>query len=314
MSPSIHARLSKPVFWSLSCVALGCALLSPSVQAAIACTGLSATSVSGTTPVSGNLDLVGTMNFTCTRLTTDATNQTIFLGVNIGENPDGSATTGTDREMTRQTGTQQVNYSIFRNAGYTGAWTSGTGRALNNTNIGGLQTAITFSSASTTAQNFSFPYYLRVTQANWGAAAALAGIYDDVGLLATLRLNNTNGPIQSTAAFGVTMSKPKHCYFSSSPTNVALTYTAFAATAQNGASNFSVNCTAPTTYTMTLDSTSGVLVGLRYNLALSNSGTIVGNGFQQNHSVTVTLPAGQAGNCSGANCNGSRAHTITITY
>ena len=110
------------------------------------------------------------------------------------------------------------------------------------------------------------------------------------------------------------MSKPKHCYFSSSPTNVALTYTAFAAAAQTGTSNFSLNCTAPTTYTMALDSTTGVLVGIRYNLVLSNTATITGTGFQQNHSVSVTLPAGQAGTCNSGNCNGSRAHTITITY
>lgn len=314
MKQSIQARLSKRAFWSLSSVALGCALLSPTAQAAVACTSLSVTSVSGTTPVSGNLDLTGSMSFTCTRLAGDPTSQTIFIGVNIGENPDASVVTGTDREMTRQTGTQQVNYSVFRNGAFTGPWTSGTGRALNNTNTGGLQTAVTFSSAATTSQSFSFPYYIRVTQANWGAATALAGIYDDLGLLATLRLNNTTGAIQSTASFGVTMSKPKHCWFSSSPTNVALTYTAFSTNAQNGTSNFSLNCTAPTTYTMALDSTSGVLVGLRYNLALSNTGTITGTGFQQNHSVTVTVPAGQAGNCSGANCNGSRAHTITITY
>jgi Spore Coat Protein U domain len=310
--PILAGRRQRFPLQALACATL---LLSPYAMAAITCGSPSATSVSGTTPTSGNLDLTGNISFTCSRLTTDPTTQTIFLGVNIGENPDASATTGTDREMTRQTGTQQVNYSVFRNSGFTGAWTSGTGRAINATQTGGLQTAITFSSAATTVQSFSFPYYIRVTQANWGAAAALAGIYDDLGLLVTLRLNNTTGTVQgSPGPFGVTMSKPKHCYFSLAATPLTISYTAFSSTARTGSTSFRVSCTAPTTYTMALGSSSGVLVGLRYTLALSATGTQTGTGFEQTYGVTGTIDAGQAGTCGTGSCTGSQSHTITISY
>ncbi len=304
--------------WIVSSLTLAGAVVSPFAVAAIACAGGPlANSVSATTPVSGNLDFSGLISFTCTRLTTDLLTQTVYIGINIGENPDGSAATGTDREMTRQTGLQQINYSVFRNSTPSGAWTSGTGRALGNTATGGLQTAITFS-AGATSQAFSFPYYIRVLAASWSAATAPAGIYDDLGLLATLRLNNSTGAIQgSPASFGVTMSKPSHCYFSVTPGNISMSYISLSTSPVTASSNYSINCTNSTTYTMALNSSNGVLVGLQYTLALSATGTRTGSGFQQNYTVNATIPAGQAGTCASGSCSATSAvgaHVVTITY
>ncbi len=311
-------QYSSKRLWIVSSLTFASALVSQSAVAAIACAGGPlATSVSATTPLSGNLNFSGLISFTCTRLATppDPLTQTIYIGINLGENPDGLG--GTDREMSRQTGAQQINYSIFRNATPSGAWTSGAGRALGNTATGGLQTAITFS-AGATSQAFSFPYHVQVTAANWGAAAAPAGIYDDLGLLATLRLNNSTGTVQgSPASFGVTLSKPSHCYFSVLPGNISMSYTSLSTSPVTASSNYSINCTNSTTYTMALNSSNGVLVGLQYTLALSATGTRTGSGFQQNYTVNATIPAGQAGTCASGSCSATSlvgAHVVTITY
>jgi spore coat protein U-like protein len=293
---------------SLACLlVLGAA--HPQAFAAITCASVTATNATGITPASGNLDISGSITVTCTRLAGDPTTQVIYIGINTGENPDGTA----GREFTRQSGTQQMNYAIFRNSTPSGAWSEGNGRAPGSTLGGGLQVTVTFTSAGTTSQSFTYPYYIRVTQANYSGAGQPPGIYDDSPLV-RVRLNDRNGPIQATAIFTPVVSKPSHCYFSLPPSTLNMNYTAFSTTAQTGSTSFGVSCTATTTYTMALSATSGVLLGLNYTLALSATGTQTGNGFQQSYNVTGNIAAGQAGTCATGSCTGTQARTITITY
>lgn len=288
-------------------LALGAA--SQDAHAAINCGSVTATSATGITPVSGNLDIGGTITVTCTRLTTDLTTQVIYIGMNTGENPDGTA----GREFTRQSGTQQMNYAVYRNSTPSGAWSEGNGRAPGATQGGGLQVTVTFTSGTTTSQSFTYPYYIRVTQANYIGAGQPAGIYDDTPVI-RVRLNNSTGTLQASTNFTPTVSKPSHCYFSLAPGNLTMSYTAFASSAQTGSMSFGVSCTATTTYTMALSATSGTLLGLNYSLALSATGTQTGTGFQQTYNVIGTIPAGQAGSCTTGSCTGTQARTITITY
>ncbi len=307
-----NRRLSGSAFSRLGCMtalALAASWVTTQAHAAIACTGLSATSASGTTPASGNLDFTGSITVTCSRLTTDALTQVIYIGLGLGENPDGTA----GREMTRQTGAQQMNYAVYRNSGFTGAWSEGNGRAPGNATGGGLQPTITFSSAATTSQSFSFPYYARVTQANYGGVAQPAGIYDDLTVGVTVRLTSRTGTVQSTGTIGLTVSKPSSCYISSAPSALALNYDSFRTTALTGNTAFSVSCTASTAYTLALDATSGTIVGLNYTLALSSASS-TGTGFAQGFTVNANMIAGQSGICAAATCNGSQARTLTITY
>jgi spore coat protein U-like protein len=292
-----------------SMIAAAMLLLSPVAHAAISCSGVTVTSVSGTTPAAGNLDMTGNITVTCTRLTTDATSQAVYIGINAGENPDGTA----GREMTRQTGTQQMDYAIFRNATPSGGWSEGAGRAPGSATGGGLQVTVNFSSAATTAQSFSFPYYVRVTNANYSGTARPPGIYDDQAVRVRVRLDSRTGPIQGDAFFNVTVSKPSHCFFSTPPSALSISYTSFSTTAQTGSTNFNVSCTATTAYTLSLDATSGVLLGLTYSLALSGSSG-VGTGFPQNYSVNGTIPAGQAGTCTTPTCTGTQPRVVTISY
>ena len=64
---------------------------------------------------------------------------------------------------------------------------------------------------------------------------------------------------------------------------------------------------------MSLDATSGTLIGLNYTLALSTPSS-VGTGSQQTHSITGNMAAGQAGNCATGTCSASQARTLTIPY
>jgi spore coat protein U-like protein len=276
-------------------------------NAAIACSSVTATSVNGITPTTGALNLTGNITVNCTRLTGDPLTQAVYIGINAGEDPDGTA----GRELTRQSGTQQLNYGLFRNATPSGGWSEGINRAPGAAGGGGLLVTITFSSLATTAQSFSYPYYLRVTQANHSAAPA--GIYDDIATI-RVRLGGNTGAVESTTTFTPTISKPSHCYFSSPPGNLTMNYIAFSATPATGSSNFSVSCTASTPYTMALSSTSGVLIGLNYSLALSATSS-TGTGFAQPFSVNGSIATGQAGTCTTGSCTATSApRTITITY
>jgi spore coat protein U-like protein len=290
--------------FALHGIALGALLASGTAQAAIACGSITATSVNGVMPITGDLNLTGNFTVTCTRSAGDPTTQVIYIGLDQGEPPAG-------RAMTRQTSADTMNYAIFRNATPSGSWTSGAGRSPGSILGGGLQVTITFTSASTTVQSFSYPYYFRVTAGN--ASGKPAGIYDDLNITTTVRLTSQTGAVQSTTVFGTTVSKPSHCYFSSSPTNMVINYSSFSPTAQSGTSNFSVSCTQSTPYTLALDATSGTLLGLNYSLSLSST-SATGTGFVQNFSVTGTVPAGQVGTCSTATCSASQTRVITVTY
>ena len=118
----------------------------------------------------------------------------------------------------------------------------------------------------------------------------------------------------ATGNFNVTVNLTSVCTIASGPADVAFTYTSFqagAATATGG--GFSVQCTNTLPYTMSLDATSGTVIGLNYTLALSAaSGT--GNGASQAYSITGSMASGQGGTCALGSCSGSQGRVLTVTY
>ncbi len=299
------ARKSTRVATAAAAAVAGIFLTNTNAQAAIACTTVTATNVSGIYTRTVALDRTGSISVTCTRAATDAITQVIYLSMNQGEAPAG-------RNMTRQTGTELLAYTLLRNPGPppTGSWTTGAGRAAGATNAGGYQPTVNFGSTATLSTTATYPYYFRVA-ANITRAA---GIYDDELVLITVKLGSSTGAVQSTTTFTVNASIQAQCYFSSAPTAMSLSYAAFSPTAPSAVSNFGVSCTEGTPYTMALDATSSVLVGLKYDLSLSSSGS-TGTGFRQNYTATATIPAGQVGTCASAGaCSATEARTITITY
>ena len=118
----------------------------------------------------------------------------------------------------------------------------------------------------------------------------------------------------ATGNFNVTVNLTSKCEISAGPTDVAFTYTSFqaaAATSTGGA--YTVRCTNTLPYTMSLDATSGTVVGLNYTLSLSAAaGT--GNGAGQNYTINGSMVSGQGGTCALGSCAGTDARVLTITY
>lgn len=114
--------------------------------------------------------------------------------------------------------------------------------------------------------------------------------------------------------FNVTVNLTSACSITAGPTDVAFTYTSFqAAAASSTGGAFSVKCTNLLPYTLSLDSTTGTVIGLNYSLALSAAGG-TGNGNAQAYSVNGTMAAAQSGNCAAATCSGSQVRQLTVTY
>ena len=130
-------------------------------------------------------------------------------------------------------------------------------------------------------------------------------VYRQVGTVATSRASQTLPISIDTAAV---------CSMTTIP-NIAMAYTAFSAAAVTATTTFGVTCSSALAYTVALDRTSDVAVGVNYAVALSSPGG-TGTGAQQNYTVTVTAAADQAGACATASCVGSQAtpHTVTVTY
>lgn len=276
-----------------------CALLAcGTTQAQVSCS-VTATSVSGTYARATALNLTGNISVTCSR-NSGIKNRTIYIGVNNGVNG--------VRNLKRQSGSDLLAYSIYRNAGNTGSWTEGAGQTSGTTAAGGLLAAWDFN-ASNSPPTQNFAYYFQ-------AAAGYnmpPGIYDDSPVTVTVHLDSGSGAVLTAVTFIPQVTILASCSLSSPPGTLTLNYTSFSTTAVNNSTNFDATCTLTTPYTLALDATSGTISGINYTLALSTaSGT--GTGLAQTYSVTGTAAAGQAGTCSGAACSASQSRTLTITY
>ena len=102
---------------------------------------------------------------------------------------------------------------------------------------------------------------------------------------------------------------------------MALVYNAFSASAVSAYSPFAVSCTQGTSYGITLDASSAVLLGLKYDLLLvaaasdtALAASLSGTGFAQSYRVKGSIVAGQAGSCATGTCTASATRAMTITY
>lgn len=141
-----------------------------------------------------------------------------------------------------------------------------------------------------------------------GQTASASGGYGDA---VTMSLSYPGGATV-TGTIPVTIYAPAVCSFTTPPGAIALSYTSFGGAA-SGFTTFGVRCTTGMTYTLSTDVPEGVLLNLRYVLSLSQA-IANGTGAPQSHTVTATIPAGQAGTCGGGACTGTNTHTITVGY
>ena len=273
---------------------LGLLLFAGPASAAITCTAsvTSVTVVYDPTAASQNVT-TGSYSVTCIRLASDPNTFSWQLGVNDGL----QAAAGLNRV---QSGARRYSYDTWRVSPYNNAnkWgdTAGT-RFTGTLNFGASLTAST-----------SGPFDIVLAA---GQAVQPAGTYTDT-VTATLR--DSGGVAINTSTFGVSVLTTNTCQISVPPGNLDFTYTSFQVSSSSANTSYGVRCTTGLPYTMALDATSGTLVGLTYNLAITPSSSGTGNGATQTYTINGTMAAAQSGTCASAVCTGSQTRTLTLSW
>ena len=264
-------------------LALGAQAACAAISCTISSSGVTMAYPANTSPVIAQTSFT----VTCARnLAGDPTSVSYTVAADNGLNPNGQ----NNRAFS---GTNSLRYDVYRDGACSSTWKG------NQTIADSITTLSGFTPVSKTT---TF----------WGCVVTSqsppAGTYID-----TVTMTLTYGTSTATNTFPVSIATPATCSITTAPGPVAFgTYVALGA-AVNASASFAVTCTNYLPYTMALDAGSGVIVGLRYTLALDAT-TSTGTGAAQMHSISGNLAAGQAGTCSAATCSGSQTRTLTITY
>ena len=276
----------------------------PEAQAAVACTVNAGAGFTRAYNAAGGVAANGSSSFTvtCTRAITDSTVGTLQIRNDRGQNRT------SDQQRALRTGAANCGtaancllYNLTRPiAG--GLWS-------NNVPSQSIDLAFDFLSTATTSRTISITY-------DWNVPApqtVTAGTFTDT-VEVRAAYDFGAGATTVVSSFPVTIITPASCSFTTNPGPVAFgNYNAFTATAGAASTTFAANCTNTLQYTMALNETSGVAAGLRYTLALS-AAAATGTGVAQTHTITGSIPAGQAGTCAAATCPATVPHSVTITY
>jgi len=275
-------------------VILICSLGGEAAQAAVTCS-VSVTSITkGYDPnAAGNTVATGSYTVSCTRLASDPNTFNWSLGANNGQN-----NTGAQNRV--RLGTRYYSYELYRLTPYINGnrWQDAASTRFTGT--------INFGTQLMASQSGAFDLVLPGPQ-----TVRPAGTYTDI-VTVTVR-NAGTGAMLSQSTFNVSIITIASCTLASPPGNINLAYTSFQAAPAAASTTFGVNCTTGVPYTMSLDATSGTLVGLSYGLALSQSAA-TGSGASQTYSINGSIAGGQAGTCGTASCAASDIRTLTITY
>ncbi|MGZ5269350.1 MAG: hypothetical protein ACXWC6_01930 [Ramlibacter sp.] len=278
------------------------ALVAWPAQAAITCTALSssgwtASYLNGTTPSQQT-----TFTITCNRaLSTDPTTLNYSVTVNNGNN-----FTGQNNYAALVGTTAKFNYDTFT--------TSCASSWKNNTAISG-----TVSWTTTGNSQDSRQFWLCV---NTGATLTSQGIYtDSVTMTATY-----NGTQTVSGQIPIQFYAPAFCNITTAPGNINLTYPSFSSSPVSQTTPFATQCTTSMPYSFSIAPSTGTLVGVDYQLAVTSGGTAgaptcagaqcsaTGTGANQSFTITATAASGQAGTCATSTCSNTQTHTLTITY
>jgi spore coat protein U-like protein len=251
------------------------------------------------------VSVAGSVSITCTRSGGSGTTTRFFQ---IGADNGLQATGGGQRRAQRTT-TSRINYNLFKDAGCSVAWANAA-----NPSTTRLPTSLTFTANNVPVSSSALPYCMTLPS---GQAPAVGTYTDTVGV--TLWQGSSTNSTSFTqinagsSSFAVTVTVPDACYLSSSPGAINFTYTSFQTAASTASTTFAVRCQTSTTYTLSLDATSGTINGLPYSLVLSRTGTITGTGSPQSTTITGTIAANLSGTCVGG-CASTATRTLTVTY
>jgi spore coat protein U-like protein len=270
--------------------ALAALLLQAPAQAAISCSVSSPgfTAVYSTTAGAPNTGS-STVVISCTRNAGDSQSFGYTLNADNGLN---NIVGQTNRA--RLAPASYINYELYRNAALSQQWGPGGARDFAGT--------IDFGAGLT--RTVTLTYYYRIP----ALQNRPAGVYFD-----TVTMSLDYGPV-ATSAFPVQVNVNATCQLTTAPGDLTFTYSSFQLTPASAITPFAVQCTLNLPYTMTLDQTSGTMLGLTYNLSLSAPPPYLGSGTPQGYTISGSVPANQAGTCGGAVCSATQMRTLTIAY
>src|SRR5262245_37710987 len=241
---------------------LGFAVVTPAFGA-VTCTAAVTSITKGYDPNAvGDTVATGSYTVSCTRLATDPNTFGWQLGANNGLQPGG----GGQNRVEMVLNANRYNYELYRLTPYVNGnrWQDGAATRFTGT--------INFGASLVASQSGAFDLRLPGPQ-----PVDPAGIYTDT---VTVTVRNSFGTMLSQTTFNVSIITIASCILTSPPANINLSYTSFQAAPAAASANFGVNCTTSMPYTMSLDATTGTLVGLNYSLALSQSAS-TGTGVTQ---------------------------------
>ncbi|OIQ70330.1 spore coat protein U domain protein [mine drainage metagenome] len=262
----------------------GLMLLALAAHATVTC-GMSVADVQPIYTPGSNSNSTGSITLTCSRSANESST-TYWIGINTAH-----------LVLTRQGGSQTLSYKVYKNASYSSQW--------GTTSSSGSKGTLTFNGP---VASKTLTYYLRIPSSNAGQPA---GLYDDMRTV-TLRFSATSADL-ATATLQPVASIVAQCLISTPPGNLALNYTSFSATAASNSTSFAISCTKGTPYTVSLDATSGVVLGLTYQLQLSaSSGT--GSALPQTYAITGSIAPNQSGTCSMGSCTATATRTVLVSY
>lgn len=213
-------------------------------------------------------------------------------------------------------GANPMNYELFKNADCTVEFTG--------TNTFGTTLVNMPKSSTSAAATYSFRGCIPAQQ----VIAGLGPYTDTVGLIVTTVASGTGGVANGNGTVAVSINTPSICVFDTSPGNIVLNYTAFQNTAARQTSLYKIKCSGSLPFTSkitdinnTVQVKDAVAAGVNYSLGVSatsngapgNTLSGTGNGLAQDGYIIVTIPANQAGSCSGG-CSATNTHYLTLTY
>lgn len=285
----------------------GLLMLSPQAQAMYSCT-VSATNASFLIDTFGGLyaaaqTTTGSAILTCTRASSDANTLSYRLKATDGLYSDGQSPY---RRVRIGSSASYMDYALQRGSCTSSNTTNWRAPLTGTTDV---QTG-TLSFGSSLVASATVNYCIRIP-AMWFPTA---GQYTDAFEIFAQYPDSNTGALSASSVVNINAGMGEQCVFHTYPGSLVFSYTAFSASAQTASTGFVLRCNSSVPWSISVDPATTTLLGLRYQIVASpTSGT--GNGSTgQAVTLTGTMQAGQAGTCNAPSCNGTQAHTVTISY
>lgn len=250
--------------------------------------------------------ITASATLTCTRSPSDPNTLSYRLKATDGLNSDGQQPF---RRLRSGGNTFLLDYALQRGASCSN--TNTTNWRAPSTGTSNVETG-TLNFGGSMVASTSLSYCIRINGET--SLSLTAGQYTDTFEIFAQYPNSNTGDISPGVAVSINAGVGEQCVFHTYPGSLVFNYTAFSPSAQTASTAFVLRCNSSLPWSVSVSPATATLLGLRYQIAATPaSGTGNGN-TGQGVTLTGTMPAGQAGTCTGAVCTDSQPHTVIITY